>query len=99
MATLFLTVWAGSESVAAGPVLNEQPVSIGGASVQSGVMDPGGGNRSRTVRVMADTNCFVTWGSNPTAVSDGTEGRPMGAENPEYFFIKADEKIAVIERT
>ncbi len=99
MATCFITVWRSSESVAAGPVLNEEKVAIGGASAQSGVMNSAGGNKSLTVRVMCDSNAYVTWGSNPTAVADGTEGRAMGSENPEYFFIKADEKIAVIERT
>lgn len=98
MAKLFIAVFRASESVAAGPVLNEEAVDIGGVSTQSGVMDSGGTNRSCTVRVMADTNCFVTWGADPTAVIDGSEGRPMGAENPEYFFIKSDEKIAVIQR-
>ena len=98
MATLFIAVFNSSASVAAGPVLSEQAVTIGGASAQSAIMDASGSNKSRTVRVMADADCFVTWGEDPTALTDGTGGRPMGAENPEYFYIKADEKIAVITR-
>lgn len=100
MATLFFAVWDTAAEVANGPVKNEGTVDIAGASTQlSGVIDSAGGNKSRRVRVFADTDCFVTWGLNPTAVNDGSDGRAMGSGNPEYFEIQADFKIAVIQRT
>jgi hypothetical protein len=99
MASLFYRVWDTAAEVANGPVKNENLVAIGGTSAQSGLIDGAGGNRSRRVRVFADTACFITWGENPTALTDGTEGMPMGADNPEYVEIRADHKIAVIQRT
>ena len=100
MASLQFTVWASASAVAEGPVLNENVITIGGTSAASaGVVDPGGGNRARYVRVVADAICWVTWGGSPTALNDGTEGRMLGSENPEFFWIPADEKIAVIQRS
>ena len=98
MADLFYRVWRTAAEVANGPVLNENKVAIGGGSAQSGLINTGFGNESRRVRLFADTACFVTWGENPTVLSDGTEGMPVGAENPEYVEIRADHKIAVIQR-
>jgi len=99
MATLQFTVWDTASSVANGPVKNEGTITIGGTSAAGAVIDATGGNKGRRVRVFADTACWVTWGENPTAVNDGSEGRAMGAENPEYFDIPANLKIAVIQRT
>ena len=100
MSTLQYTVWYGTAEVANGPVLNENVISFTSPSVQSStVMYADGGNRNVRVRIFSDADCWVTWGDNPTAVNDGTDGRMLGAENPEYFEIGADQKIAVIERT
>ena len=99
MATLFFRVYETAAEVAAGPKVNEGAVTISGTAAQSGVMHSTGGNKSRRVRLFADTACFVTWGSNPTALIDGTEGMPLGAENPEYIHINSNEKLSVIART
>lgn len=100
MASIQYTVWTTAAEVANGPVVNEDSVTIGGTSTQSPtVMDPNGGNVSRRVRLFADTACFVTWGENPTATGDFEGGRALGSENPEYWEIRADYLIAVIERT
>lgn len=93
---LFITVWGGAGEVAMGDVLQEEVVAVGGGSLQSNVIT-GSGVRQR-VRLYSDTDCFVTWGSNPIAVGDGSSGRAMGADNPEYFEVNAGQKIAVIER-
>ena len=99
MADLFFTVWDTAAEVANGPVKNENKVAIAGSSTASaGVVDGTGGNRSRRVRLWAGAACYVTWGESPTAVNDGTAGRPLGAENPEYFEIRADHKIACIQK-
>lgn len=94
---LYITVWRDAAEVAMGDPLQETSIAIGGASVQSEAIT--GVNRQRNrVRLFADSNCFVTWGADPTALNDGTDGRPMGSENPEYFDIESNHRIAVIQR-
>jgi len=97
MATLFIAVWRDAEEVALGDPIQEMVVTVAGASDVSDVIV--GKNRERNrIRLLTDTNCFVTWGEDPTATNDGLNGRPMGSENPEYFDIEAGYKIAVIQR-
>ncbi len=98
MATLFFTVFSGAAEVASGDPIQENVISIGGASAQSAVIT-GSGRKRHRVRVFADTNCFATWGISPVAKSDGTDGRPLEAGSAEYFDIEAGHKIATIERT
>lgn len=98
MASLFITVWRDAEEVALGQPLQEMAVTISGTAAESAVLT--GKNRARNrVRLMPDTNCFVTWNTDPTALNDGFEGRAMGSEAAEYFDIEAGHKISVIERT
>ena len=99
MATLFFRVYETASEVAAGPKVNEGQVTIAGVSAQSGVFHAGGGNKSRRVLLFSDTACFVTWGANPTALTNGTEGMPLGVENPEYIWAEAGDRLAVIART
>ncbi len=96
MADLYYTVYEGAAEVAVGPILHNK-VNIGVASAQSAPI-PGTAKRHKRVRIMADGNCFVNIGENPTAAADGTSGWPMGAENPEYFDIAEGDRIAVIQR-
>ncbi len=100
MATLQYTVWGAAREVGLGPILNENVVTIGGSSTPSGVVDSSatGNSLTRRVRIMCDVDAWVTWGLDPTALPDGTSGRMMGSENPEYFDMSATFKIAVIER-
>ncbi len=98
MATLFFAVFSGAAEVASGDPIQENKVDIGAGSTQS-VALTGTGRKRRRVRILADTNCFATWGSNPVAKDDGTDGRPLEAGSAEYFDIEAGHKIAVIERT
>jgi len=99
MADLFYRVYIAASEVALGQPVSEGTVAITGASTASAaVMDASGGNRQRRVRLWADVDCFVTWGESPTAANDGTSGIPVGAKNPEYVGIAANEKIAVIQK-
>ncbi len=98
MATLFFAVYSGAVEVASGDPIQEDKVDIGVASAQSAVIN-GTSRKRRRVRVFADADCFVTWGENPTALADGTDGRPLSAGSAEYFDIEAGHKIATIERT
>lgn len=94
---LYIAIWDDAAEVALGNPTQEMAVAIGGTSTQSAAVT-GPENRHKRMRLFADSNCFVTWGNNPTATTDGTGGRPMGAENPEYFDIITGQVIAVIER-
>jgi len=97
MATLFVAVWEHAGEVALGNVIQEFQVNIAATSTPSTESIIGDKKRTRRIRLFADADCFVTWGAAPVAVSSAS--RPMGAENPEYFEIQAEQKIAVIERT
>ena len=86
--------------MAIGDPVVENKVAIGGTSTATtNVLDSSLGNRALYVRLFADTDCFATWNENPTALNDGTDGMPMESGQPEYKWIRADYKIAVIERT
>lgn len=96
MATLFISVYRAAGSTALGTPSQEEVVAIGAGSLQSTAIS--GTRGDRVVRLYADVDCFAHWGSNPTALTDGTAGRPLGADNPEYFRIPVGDIIAVIQR-
>lgn len=100
MATMYYCVFEDAGAVAAGTPVQEGKVNIGAGSTQSSAIS--NGNREvkakMIVRVFCDAKAFVTWGANPTAASDGSDGRPMGSENPEYFQVQAGHLLAVIQR-
>jgi hypothetical protein len=98
MATLQYTVYNTAGATANGPVLNEGVITIGGTSAAGAIMDADAGNKARRVRIAVDTDCWVTWDADPTAVNDGSEGRMMFAGSWEYVEVLANHKIAVIER-
>lgn len=98
MATLFFCVFEGAGSVALGDPLQEAVISIGVSSTSSADPIVGEKRLRRKVRLYADANCFVTWGTTPDAQPDGSDGRPLAADGAEYFDIEAGYKIAVIER-
>ena len=96
MADLFISVYRVAGSTAFGSPQQEEKVAIGAGSLTSSAIT--GARGRRIVRLYADADCFVTWGSSPTALTDGTEGRPMGADNPEYWNMPVGTIIAVINR-
>lgn len=96
MADLQITVFKDAGVVALGDPVSEQKVAIGGTSTPSTVLP--GTKVFLRVRLFAEADCYVTWAAVPVALQDGTEGRMLGAGNPEYFSIEAGDKIAVIER-
>ena len=99
MATLFIAVFGDASQTLIGKPVQEMTVTITGTSALSAALTQGNNKVQRRVRLYADADCFVTWGEDPTALNDGTEGRPLGADNPESFAIDTGDKIAVIERT
>jgi len=98
VATLFYAAFVDAVSTALGRVVVEDTVAIAGTAANSASL-PGTARERYKVRIMCDVDAFVTWDNPPIAAkADGTEGRPMGAENPEYFDIEAGMEISVIER-
>jgi hypothetical protein len=97
MATLFIAVWDNASNTLLDSPIQYDTVTVGAGSLQSSAIS---GSRSeiRKVRLFSDVDCFVTWGSDPTAPGDGSADLPIGAENPEIVGIKAGDKIAVIQR-
>lgn len=98
MATLFIAVWGDARQTLIGEPLQEMTITVLGTSAQSATITGGNNKTWRRVRLFTDTDCFVTWGSDPTALQSGAGGRPLGAENPEIFDIESGQKIAVISR-
>ncbi len=97
---LQISVFENAEEVLFGEPIQEEVVAIGAGSLTS---NPISGSTTapvpvRRVRFVADADCFVHWGDNPTALTDGSAGRMLGAENPEVFGIPAGKVIAVINR-
>jgi hypothetical protein len=99
MTTLYVTVFeGGAGSTVHGSPLQEFPIDIDATSTE-GTAITGSNRVHRTVRLYPDADCSVIWGASPqTAVADGTAGRAMGADNPEYFQMEGGQVIAVITR-
>ena len=68
-----------------------QKRTVSSSSAQSSAV----GDNTSIVRLHATTDCFVAFGTNPTAVAD-TGGVFMKADTSEYFMITPGDKIAVI---
>ena len=98
MSNLYITAFKDAKEVALGLPALEEKVVYTSTSVQSSALPVQNPKITYRVRLFSDADCFVTWGDNPTALIDGTEGRPLGANNPEYFAIDNGQKIAVINR-
>ena len=98
MSSLFVAVFDDAAEVALGKPTQEFIVDISGTSAASAVIS-GIDNRHKRVRLWADIDCFVTWDvGTPTAINDGSGGRPLGAKNPEYFAVQVGQKLAVIAK-
>jgi len=90
-----------------------QNVAIGGSSAQSttfqtgdpgytynadGTVNQNVQNFTQHIRVVATSNCWISFGTNPTAAVGGTSGSILiPAYTPEYFWVVKGERIAVIQ--
>lgn len=92
-----MTVLDNASNAVLGEPVQSMKVTVGGGSLQSAAVS-GTRKQIRWVRLFSDADCFVAWGDNPTAVIDGSDGMPLGAENPEIIGVAAGQLIAVIER-
>ena len=69
-----------------------QNVSFTGSSAQSSAV----AMTTWQVRLIADNDCYVAFGSNPTATTSGTW---LPATSPEFFAVRPGDKIAVIQKS
>jgi len=95
--TVYFCVFEGASEVALGDPIQEGIIDFSGGEAKSAAIT-GTKRIRRRVRIMADDDCFVAWGDGVTALNDGTLGRPMGSENPEYHDIEAGHTISAIAR-
>ena len=97
MATLFISVFDGAAVTLVDRPVQQMTITVAASSAQSAAIT-GQASKVRNVRLYTDTDCFVEWGADPTALNDGTGGIPLGADNPEVIGMRAGDLIATIER-
>ena len=69
-----------------------QVLTVGASSVQSALPQAG----VTIVRLFSTADCFVAFGSNPTAAVEGASSMFLPTGIVEYFETRIDEKLAVI---
>lgn len=87
-----------------------QTIAIGAASVQTvpfaagptDSYDDSGRpiiipNNTTHVRIVATSNCWIAFGSNPIVVAGASPAIFLPAFTPEYFWVLPGERIAVIQ--
>lgn len=101
MTTLYFTVFSGASVTASGDPIQYGSVPIGSSSQASNPLttydQAGRYRRLYAVRVFAVSDCFINWGESPI-VSGGSDGIPLSAGVAEYFSVRDQYRIAVIER-
>jgi hypothetical protein len=70
-------------------VISTEKVTASGTSVQSAAF----GENIEYVRIVADADCHIAFGVNPTAT---TSSIYVPADDVEYFKVSPGEKVAVI---
>ncbi len=98
MANLYITVFEGAGNTAAGDPIQEQRVVFSDPAANSSPIPDYGNRRRHVCRILADGDCFVTWGSSPTAKGDGTDGRAISEGVAEYFSVEGGHQFSVIQR-
>lgn len=69
-----------------------QVLTVNASSVQSALPQSG----VSIVRLFSTVDCWVAFGTNPTAVAESSGSMFLPGGIVEYFEIRADEKLAVI---
>ena len=67
-----------------------QNITTSGTSAQSSALN----SETRVVRLIATTNTYVAFGSNPTATSSSMY---LTASSSEYFIVAGGSKIAALQ--
>ena len=95
MANVNITVFEAAVSTPLGDPLQYLTAVIDGANSSALT---GSDKKRRTCRMYAESDCWVKWGSSPTATG-ATDAVALGADNPEYFNIEAGHVVTAITRT
>jgi hypothetical protein len=74
------------------PVVDQPPVAIGAASLQSAIFGP----TTKYVRLHTDAICSIAFGPNPTATMNNQR---LAADQTEYFGVTPGSTVAVIANT
>ena len=74
------------------PAVAEQTVAIGAGSVVSAAFN----SQTTFIRVCSDAVCSIVAGAAPTATPNNMR---LPANSPDYFAVKAGQKLAVITNT
>lgn len=85
----FQTGWTLPLSAALEPSTADQVVDFTAGEAKSATFDP----TTVLVRVWSDADCCVLFGTSPTAT---TSKKPLAAKAPEYFGVRAGQKVSVI---
>jgi hypothetical protein len=56
-------------------------------------------NNTRHIRVVATSDCWISFGANPVAVAAASNAILLPAGIPEYFWVVPGERIACIQAT
>jgi len=56
-------------------------------------------NNTRHIRVVATSDCWISFGTNPVAVVGASSAILLPAGVPEYFWVVPGERLAVIQAT
>lgn len=91
---VYLTVWESASEVALGDPIQFTSATVGGAN---SAPISGSGKKRRRVRLYADEDCWVKYGTNPTATG-AADSMPLSADNPEYVDIEAGHVLTAIAR-
>jgi hypothetical protein len=84
--------------VVAGAPAFQQQVAIGSTSLQSNpITDSPADVLGYMVRLVADENCHIAIGANPTATAAATNGCKLMAGVVEWYGVPAGQRVAVIE--
>lgn len=73
-----------------------QNTDVAGRYMQDGT--PVQGNKTQHIRLCATSDCWIAFGTAPTAVA-GAPSMYLPANVPEYFWVNYGEKVAVIRNT
>lgn len=82
-------------------VVSAETKAVSGTSAQSAAIGTAGAapGTDVTVRLVATTDCWLAFGTNPTAVADAADAIFLPSGVVEYMDVVAGSKIAVIQNS
>ena len=103
------------QAVQAARPYSSQTIAIGGTSIACNAFQTGtdgrysvyapvgvpftAPNNTRHIRVVATSDCWISFGSAPVAVAGASSAILLPAGIPEYFWVLPGERMAVIQNS